>query len=54
MRGKLEQQLARDPAFKHEHLFFEGTIVYVADNVHHDLARLLKKLVVVLGGFYLD
>lgn len=32
----------------------EDTIVYVAENVNQDLARVLKKLILVLGGFYVE
>jgi hypothetical protein len=54
MRSKLNLQLAREPAFPHDHLFLDGTIIYLAENIRPDLGRLLKKLVAVLGGFYVE
>jgi hypothetical protein len=30
------------------------TIIYVGDNVNVDLAKVLKKIIMLYGGFYLD
>lgn len=54
MRSKLELHLAREPSFKFEHCYLEDTLIYISENVRPDFARLLKKIVMVLGGFYLD
>lgn len=54
MKSKLNLQLAREPAFPHDHLFLQGTIIYLAENIRPDLSRLLKRLIAVLGGFFID
>lgn len=54
MRSKLNVQLAKDPAFPNEHLFLDGTIIFLAENIRPDLAKLLKRLIAVLGGYYVD
>lgn len=54
MRSKLNLQLAKDPAFPNEHLFLEGTIIFLAENIRPDLSKLLKRLIAVLGGYYVD
>lgn len=32
----------------------EGTYIHIADNVNKDLGKVLKKLIMVLGGYYID
>jgi hypothetical protein len=32
----------------------ENTIIYLADNINGDLALILKKIIMVCGGIYLD
>lgn len=54
MRNKLNLQLNKEPAFPNDHLFLQGTIIFLAENIRPDLARLLKRLISVLGGFYVD
>jgi hypothetical protein len=54
MKNKLELHLNREPIFKFEHRYLEDTIIHISENVQPDLATLLKKIIMVLGGFYLD
>jgi hypothetical protein len=54
MKGKLDLHVNRQPVFKFEHTYLEDTVIYIAENVQPDLALLLKKIIMVLGGFYLD
>jgi hypothetical protein len=54
MKNKLENYLSKEVIDKYEHRILEDTIVYLGENVHPDLAVLLKKIIMVYGGFYLE
>lgn len=54
MRKKLEIQLTSPVIDKLQTKILENTFIYLGTNVNAELAALLKKLVMVYGGFYLD
>lgn len=54
MKKKLEMQLVIEPIDQLQHKMFDNCYIYMFSNVNSDLALLLKKLIMVFGGFYLD
>jgi hypothetical protein len=54
MKKKLEIQLNTPPLDKFQSKILENTFIYIGPNVNSELASLLKRLVMMYGGFYLD
>ena len=54
MKKKLELQLSIDPIDKLQNKIFENCFIYINVNINGEFATLLKKLIMVFGGFYLD
>lgn len=54
MKKKLEIQLSSPPLEKFQAKVLENTFIYIGPNVNTDLSSLLKRLVMMYGGFYLD
>ena len=52
MRSKLEARLLEEPTMQPSIL--EDTVIYIAQNIHPEMVDLLKRLVLVEGGFWLD
>lgn len=54
MKKRLEQRMKAPPLDKFQAKTFENCFIYLNANVNHELVPLLKKLVMVCGGFYLE
>ena len=53
MKKKLDLQLATQLIDQFQPKILEHTLIHLASNITPDLGTLLKKLIVVYGGFYL-
>lgn len=54
MKKKLDLQLNAQLIDHLQPKILEQTFIYFAPNVNQDLSSLLKKLVMMYGGFYLE
>jgi hypothetical protein len=54
MKKKLDLQLTTQPIDQFQPKILENTFIHLSPNIHPELAGLLKKLIMVYGGFYLE
>lgn len=54
MKKKLDLQLSTQPIDQLQPKILDNTYIHLSNSVNSELASMLKKLIMVFGGFYLE